>query len=440
MTTPRYEFDEEFQRKVVALMLRDTKFATRTNGLIQPEYFTNDVFAALASVALDYYSKYHSALDRSIVPTVVKKAVEEKKIRKDLVDPLRDELKEILVKVDLSDADFVADEISTFARHSEIQNAIIKSVDLLERRDYEKISQLITKANLVGLDEDTIGIDFFEDVERRTKERVDVAAGLIVKTGITTGFEDIDKQLYHGGWGRKELSALMGPPKSGKSGLLAEFAKNASLAGYNVLYVSCEVAAKIIIDRLDSNLSSTMMTGLKLSAKTVEEKLEEVKTKHKYGRFIVREYPSGRLKVSELRRLIERAKAASMTFDLIVVDYADIMCPERNFEDFREGMRNIYIDLRAIASEYDCAVLTATQTNREGAKAATPKGTDVAEDFNKLRTVDVLIAIAATEAERAAGEARLVFTANRNGPADVVVRVAQDRKYLRFLKKVLSVE
>lgn len=435
-----YDFDDGFQFKVAAMMLRDTQFLVKTDGLIKPEYFTNEINSAVVALTLDYFKSYKKAPNLSVLGVLVKNAVDAKRLRLDMVSGLKTAFREIM-SADISDMEFVATEVSRFARHKAIENAIFESVPLLDRGSYEEISALIAKANLVGLNDEDIGVDYFEDVERRTQERLDAAAGLIAEQGITSGYDEIDKQLYHRGWGRKELSCIMGGAKAGKSMSLGEFAKNASLAGYNVLLVTCEVAASIIIDRLDANISSTLMSGLKTSAKSVAAKVEELKSKHaRFGKLVIREYASNSLKASQLRRFIERAKAHGIKFDLIVVDYADIMLPEKMHDEMREGTRQIYLDLRQIAFDENAAVLTATQTNREGMKKVTPSATDVAEDINKMRTVDVMIAIVATPAEIATGEARLVFVANRNGPSDVTIVVQQDRKHLKFLKKVLRIE
>ena len=58
---PRYEFDLDFQEKIAALTLRDTKFAQLTDGLIRPEYFENAAHAALVATASRYYDKYKKA-------------------------------------------------------------------------------------------------------------------------------------------------------------------------------------------------------------------------------------------------------------------------------------------------------------------------------------------------------------------------------------------
>jgi replicative DNA helicase len=85
-------------------------------------------------------------------------------------------------------------------------------------------------------------------------------------------------------------------------------------------------------------------------------------------------------------------------------------------------------------------VLTATQTNRDGAKAATAKATDVGDDWNKARTVDIMIGINATDAEKAAGEARLTWLLSRNTEDGFSLRIKQDRQKMQFLTKIIGKE
>ncbi|TOK02641.1 DNA helicase, partial [Vibrio parahaemolyticus] len=81
---------------------------------------------------------------------------------------------------------------------------------------------------------------------------------------------------------------------------------------------------------------------------------------------------------------------------------------------------------RAIAQREELAILSATQTNREGHKSVTAKAEHAAEDFNKIRTADLVISINATEEEMAKGEARLFFAASRNQKGEFTMRIKRD--------------
>ena len=435
----KFEFDEEFQAKIVALALRDTAFNERTHGLLQPEYFTVDAHAQIVRLVADYYGLYKKAPDAAIHKALVIDAVKAKKIRK---DEAKDVLEAINVarRADISDRNYVVDHVAAFARDQAVENALIESVHLREKGDYAKIVSIMQAATNVGAQDDIDEFDYWEDIERRTQERKDELAGIKVKDGITTGLKDFDAYLYHHGWGRRELSLLMGAAKAGKSMSLGDFAKNASMAGYNVLYVTLEVSKKIISERVDASVSDTLVKALKTSPNEVDKKIKAHRDSGKMGRFIIREYPSGTFKASQLRRLLESYRAKGIVFDAVFVDYADIMAPERFTGDLQEDMRLIYLELRAIGFDYNCAMVTATQTNRTGAGKLTAKMTDVADDFNKIRTADVVISINSTEQERAAGEARLFFAASRNSEDGFTLRIKQNRAKMQFITKILARE
>jgi len=431
-----FQFDADFQTKVAALQVRDPVFAQRCDGLVQPLYFVNEAEAVLVKLTTEYFAKYKMLPDKVTLVALTKNAIANKTIRKDMVSDVRDKIKEIL-STDISDRDFVIDEVSTFAKHRALEEAILASVSDMDRGDYAKAFARIEQAKLVGVAEDSGGIDYYAHIQDRTERRKMIAAGLYKPDGITTGIKEIDDLLYHKGWGRKELSALMAPAKGGKSMGLADFGKFASFAGYNVLYVSLEVAGRIIADRLDANVSDVLMKGLNDNPFKVQEAVELAAKKA--GKFYIHEFPTGTMKGSQLRRLIEKYRARGIVFDLIIVDYADIMAAEYRNDNAIQESKSIWVDLRAIAFEQNAAVLTATQTNRDGAKATSVKATDVAEDFNKIRIADVVIAISATSEEKAVSEARIEFVAHRNGEEGVVIRIQQDRARMKFLSKVLGV-
>lgn len=434
-----YEFDGEFQSKIVALTLRDQQFASTTHGLVQPSFMVSAAEAVLVSIASEYFEKFKKAPDKAVLGELLKDAIRTKKIRGDMIADVKEAVRAAFT-ADISDRAFVVEKVAEFARERAVEAAMIASVDHLGKRDFAQIEKAFRSAMLVGAAEDAGEYDYFEMIEGRTERRVALASGKATFDGITTGCEELDAVLYHRGWGRKELSLLMGPAKGGKSGFMIDFAQAAATGArrHNVLYVTLEVAAAIIADRIDANLSDTMMKVLKDSPHDVRKKIEAIHAKS--GVLKLREYPTGAFKPSQLRRLLENYRAKGLAFDLVVVDYADIMAPEHRTDNDIQNFRSIYVDLRAIAFDYDCAVLTATQTNREGAKKTTSVMTDVAEDFNKIRIADVVISLNATQEEKDSGEARLFFAASRNTEDGFTLRISQDRTRMKFLKRVLGRE
>lgn len=435
---PHYEFDADFQQKIVALQLRDTPFAQLTDGLIKPEFFENAAHAALVSVANHYFEKYKKAPgDTTVLASLMKDAIRERRLPIELAK-MAAAVIPALFKTDVSDREYVADQCATFARHQAVSKAILDSVEFVEKRDFDSIGKIVRKALDTGISVAGGAYDYAKMLKARTQDRKDRAAGIRPPTGITTGYDVLDGYLYHKGWGRRELAVLMGGAKAGKSMGLLSFGVNAIAAGYRTLYITLEVSANILAERLDANVADRAMFELGDHVFDVEEKVQAFMAKA--APFIIHEYPTGTMRPSDLRRLIEHYKSQGITFDLVIVDYADLMAPEKVTDNIQENSKSVYINLRGMAMQEGFAMLTATQTNREGAKKAVATMTDIADDFNKVRIADVVISINKTEEERTINQMRLYFAASRNQRSGFTVRVEQDIDRAKFITKILGEE
>jgi len=432
----KFEFDDGFQTKIAALAVRDDEFMRHTAHLLKPDYFENVGEATMVSLSLDYFGKYQAIPGPSAMVMLVRDAVASGKIRKDIL-PLVLTSRKALNAETLSDRKYAESKVVEFVRHQAVSQAILQSVDLIDKGQFEKIEASITKAISIGINEEGGFYDYYEKVAARTEERADRLAGKLPPTGITTGVHKMDEVLYHKGWGRKELATIMGGAKAGKTTALINFAKSASLVGYNVLYVTLEVSARIISERLDACITDTLMKDLNASLKTIESKVTALAAKA--GKLNLVEYPSGSLTPAILKSIIEKHRSQGTNYDLVVVDYADIMKPNFRTTDTIENSKSVYIDLRALAFEFNVAMLTATQTNREGYKATVAKAEHVSEDFNKVRTVDLMISINKTEEEAKKGEARLYFAASRNQESGFTLVIKQNLAMMKFIDSVISV-
>jgi len=434
----KYDFEDGFQTRLASLVIRDVEFMNRAGHLVQPEYFENAGEAILVNLAKKYFDKYKSLPEKAVMAELIKDARKSKIIKDAEVPIVVESFKTVFSLSAWTSSEYVEEKVAQFARHQATTQAILRSVDLIGRGEFEKIEKDIKRAIEIGVNEDGGAYDYFANIGNRTAERLDEATGVKAPRGITSGNLKLDEVLYHRGWGRKELVSLMGGPKSGKTTALIGFAKAASLAKYNVLYVTLEVSAKIISERLDASVSDTEMKALKTKIRDVEAKVAALESSS--GKLIIHEYPSGTCTPNMLRSLLKRYKAKGVLFDLVVVDYADIMAPNHRYNDPIENSKSIYIDLRAIAQEMDVAMLTATQTNREGYKSTVAKAEHVAEDFNKVRTVDLLISINVTEEERSKGEARLFFAASRNQESGFTLFIKQDIAKMKFIESIIRRE
>lgn len=433
-----FEFDPEFQTKVAALFVRDETFCRRVDGLLKPEYFESRAEAALVHIAAMYHGRYRRLPDVSDWKELLKDARSEKVLRDDDMPDVVAALKTIC-KVPLSGREYAVDKVATFAKNQAVSLAMVESIMLVQSGQIEKAEAMMKKAFSTGAKSAVEASSYWNSIEERTQYRRDIEAGLIKPNGVTTGIPKLDKILYHQGWGRKELSVIMGGAKKGKSTGLLSFAVNASKAGKNVFYATLEVSRQIIMDRMDANVSGVDMAELSTRNNEVSRNVKDQAAIRRPGVLEVAEWASGTLTCTELKRALEFYKAQNITFDLIVVDYADIMAPEIKTGNDINDSKQVWLGLRAIAHEENAALLTATQTNRDGFKADVAKAEHAAEDFNKIRIADLVLSINRTDDEKAKGEARLFFAASRNQAGEFTLKISQELGKMRFMTGILDI-
>ena len=93
--------------------------------------------------------------------------------------------------------DWFFEEFEKFTKHYEIERAVVKAADLLDKGDHEPIEQLIKDAVQISLTKD-MGTDYFADPKARLKAIKDNNGQL------STGWAQMDDKLY-GGFNRGEL-------------------------------------------------------------------------------------------------------------------------------------------------------------------------------------------------------------------------------------------
>ena len=119
------------------------------------------------------------------------------------------------------------------------------------------------------------------------------------------------------------------------------------------------------------------------------------------GRLVIKEYPTSGAGTVHFRALLEELKTKKhFVPDLVVVDYLNITQSSR----VKIGQTNSYgyikaisEELRALAVEYNAAILTATQTNRNGFNNSDIDLTDISESIGVTFVMDFQFAIIRTE-------------------------------------------
>ena len=129
-----------------------------------------------------------------------------------------------------------------------------------------------------------------------------------------------------------------------------------------------------------------------------------------------------------------------MEVDMIVVDYGDLLRStntNRNAEK-RHELESIYEELRGMAQEFKCPVVTASQTNRKGLNEEVITMESISEAFNKCFVADFIISLSRTIKDRNCNIGRLFIAKNRQGPDGIIYSVFMDTGTVKI--KVLEQE
>jgi len=208
------------------------------------------------------------------------------------------------------------------------------------------------------------------------------------------------------------------------SSALIHIAHDAALQGHNVLYVTAELSEDMIKRRFDACMTGVGIHDIKKYAGSVRGRIvSSPQFMATASRIHIVEVPIGTCRPSDIDILIEKLRKNNFNTNLLVVDYADNLRPERKFDAYRLEVSQIYKDLRALAQKHRLVCWTASQMNDSGSEAAEKKNgvltiRHVNESRGKIHLADLCIGIARTQEEKDSNIARLVLLKNRLGSGD----------------------
>lgn len=444
-----YQFADGFQLKILALMARDKGAYISYRDVLKPKYFRKDVHIDLARVLHEYYEGEMQRAKikgtdinaptievlweevRKMTATNAKKA----KIKEQYQDCVVD-----MTQVDLSDAEYIKENLVKFGKDAAIEHAILESVDEIEKGrtsgvvDYAKIEERISTAIRVGEDISDLGMNYFEKAEERMEN---YAKGIDGVERITTGMPGMNK-VMKGGLGRGELGVVIAPPNRGKSFALTNLGAAPVLEGLNVVHYTLEMPEPQVAKRYDNRLLRKDFNYLKENSSKAFQALVNMQKLTK-GELIIKKYRTNEATVNTLRSHLTRLHMESgFKPDMIIVDYADLLQPLRTYADKRFELESIYLDLRDMGSEFNCPVWTASQANRGALDKKVITIGDLAEAFNKANIADFMVALCQTTEEKQDGIMRWHIAKQRDGEANITLE--GDIDYLTAFMTVFEEE
>lgn len=382
------EFDENQQTLFLQAMITNKSIYDRCCNIIKVEYFDR-ILRNTAKYIFDN-------LNRNITPIP-----EQIKAQGDRdIQLLKSELSPDATKLML-------EEIEQFCKRREAENLIRDGIDLSRNNDYQAIEQRAKAIGLMSTDPH-IGYSCRRDFSRLLRQSVDMGM-------ISSGWKSVDEILY-GGFQRNGLTIFGGQSGSGKSNCLINLALNWQSMGLNVVYITLEMAERVINQRWAAMITGMSTGDIKADIGNAEIKIAMI-LKGGYGDLFYIKMPEGQTSVSEIKAHLHLIMAHhSIKPDVVICDYMDLLCPSRRMDMSNLFVKDKYVaeELRAMAFELDTSVVTASQLNRGSYEDGNFDLSHTAGGMSKINTADDVIFIKCSPEMKQQGRIEFQFLKTRN--------------------------
>ena len=419
------------EQTILRNLLTDEKYMRKVLPFIKPDYFEG-IYRVLFREAGKFVAKYNK------LPNA-----ESFKIELDNADKLNDEQYNLAMDIvpqlfagEKVDDKWLLDTTEKWCQDRAIYLAIMESISIIDGK-HEVLTKgalpdLLTKALGVGFDL-KVGHDYVENAGERYEfyhtEEDRLPFDLEYFNTITKG-----------GVPRKTLNIALAGTGVGKSLFMCHVASSALVQGFNVLYITMEMAEERIAERIDANLLDVPIDQLDKISKDRFSLMVNNIAKKTTGKLIIKEYPTGSAHSGHFRALLNELKLKrQFEPDLIFIDYLNICASSR-----MKGMggainsysyiKAIAEELRGLAVEFDIPIFSATQTTRSGYSNSDIGLEDTSESFGLPATADLMFALISTEELEQQGQFMVKQLKNRYNDPTMHKRfvVGVDRSKMRL--------
>lgn len=353
------------QKLLIEYLISSEDIYARCIGIIEAKYFDPE-YRSVVLFIKKYYDQYKN------IPSL--------DILKAEFDEVELELKDVNAHV----LSYVSNEIEDFVRQSAIIDAIQTSFEDIQESNYDNVAQRVLEASQISLERD-LGVNLYDDPEENLQKYLDQATPL--KTGIAS-LDDVLEIV------RKQLTLFSANSGGGKSIVMANIGALFSKAGLDVLILSLELSEGMIYSRLGSITTYEPIKTQRENIPKIASKLKQIKERGA-GSYIIKRMPAG-TSANNIRSFLKQyIIKKGKNPDVIIVDYLDKMSPNG-------GTKNLSISeqdklkteqLYEIGVDYNAAIISASQQNREAIRMNAPDQGVIAGGLTKVNEVDNYVSI-----------------------------------------------
>jgi len=395
MTEDAYPFNDQFKRRILALLLKSKKFMVSHGKYVKPEYFSDVIRADICEGIINYYRAYKVLPAASVLIEYMNDDLKRRK--KDKVDYEKELLIISRLKVNKYE-DSIKDKIKSWAIESRLKYSVMGCINIQTgQMDIERFRKEVTGIFSSSNDEDADKFYFYYD---NLSERLKYFNSIQEDGGYPLGIHHVDSCLDLGGVSEEDLVVILGSTNKGKSFVMQHIAKQMMKRGRQVAMFPLESGAMKNARRIDMQISR--MSKLRcLNEPSIAKKRISLYQDITGGDLVIVPYPTKTMSIYDLRDSIEILRTVHNFYpDVIMIDSANIMRPSKHLKlDPRFGQAGIYEDLRQLGQETGIRIICSDQTNRAGVSKIKVGIEDIGEAYEKAQIATTIIAICQTPSE-----------------------------------------
>jgi len=397
-----------FQQSLIKAIIEDKKYGETIIDVLESKFFDNNSFRFIMENTRELYKNYNKIPDYNTLAQKIMAEGGNKDSSKIHVDTLE------AIKNNESQIEYVKDTALNFCKQQNLKRELKNVQSIIESGEFEaynKIEEIIQKALQVGLSNDE-ATDVFHDIDGALEKDF--------RHPLPTGIVGIDN-LLKGGLGIGELGVVLAPTGTGKTTLLTKFANTAYNLGYNVVQIFFEDNPGNIKRKhytIWTDIAPDQQPEFKDEVKT---KVEEAQAKSK-GSLKLLKLASDNVTVSEIKNKIRKMNSEiGKKVDLLVLDYVDCISSDKstNGEEWK-GEGSVMRSLESMTGEFEMAIWTATQGNRESISSEVVTGDQMGGSIKKAQIAHVILSIGKTLEQKEHNLATLTLLKSRIGKDGVV--------------------
>lgn len=401
------EFDYDlFEKVIVYNCFFDSSYFETIYEHINPSFFSNEKHRSVINILCEFY-RNHQKIPNA---TELKLNVLDEGKRKDVKDVFLS-FKDIEKTYN---KDLLIKNTEKFLKEKAVFNTVLKTSLNIQSGDIDTsdILKSFEKACSISL-VNTVGFDYLENIDQHCVELQKVFKF------IPSGWKWLDERIGGGFLATgKALYVFYGVTNVGKSIFLGNIATNILNQNKTVVLISMEMSEQVYAKRISAQLSQIPMNNLASEIVLLKDKLNSYKVRHKNSKLIIKEFPPKTVTSAHIKSYIEKLISSGIKPDVIVLDYLNLMAPNEKGLSSYEGVKQIAEQVRAMSYQFECPIVTATQTNRSGYNEVNPGLETTSESMGLSHTTDAQFSIWTEKEDVELGIIHLGITKNRFGPRD----------------------